>query len=162
MPLFRKGPDEDDLMVLVRGDGNILFDDKVRQELGLLHSDRFGQSLLRVEQAQRREWPRRNDVSVKTGAAFVYDADPPPPSHSAEIMNYILPESYRAALVGNSYRQRKKRRQMHMIKAAVGTIVVLMLFTAFVVIPIMQQAAINAWAGRDGGAPVQTTDGVQQ
>jgi len=152
---MRKGPDEDDLMILVRGDGNILFDDKVRQELGLLHSDRFGQSLLRVEQAQKREWPRRNDVSVKKGAAFVYDDDPPPPSHVAEIMNYILPESYRAALVGNSYRQRKKRRQLHMIKAAVGTVVVAMLVTAFVIIPIMQQAAVNTLIESGGAAVTQ-------
>ena len=44
------GPDEDDLMVQIRGDGNIIFDPHVRQDLGMLHSDKLGQSLTRVDQ----------------------------------------------------------------------------------------------------------------
>lgn len=138
------GPDEDDLMVLIRGDGNIIFDSHVRQDLGMLHSDKLDQSLTRVEQCPLWTWPRGDDVPIKSGGAFVYDADPPPPQHIAEVMNHILPESYRATLAGNSFRQRKKRRNANLIKMGFATVVAFMLLTAYVVLPIMREAGGTA------------------
>ena len=135
MPFRKKGPDEDDLLIMIRGDGNILFDPKVRQDLGLLHSDSLDMSLTRVEQVPLWHWPRRDDWPVKKGAAFVYAADPPPPQHVSEVMNKILPECYRAALSGNSYRQRRRQRTMNILRTLGGTVVIMAFVMAFVVLP---------------------------
>ncbi|MXZ55823.1 MAG: hypothetical protein F4Z14_06595 [Gammaproteobacteria bacterium] len=148
------GPDEDDLMVQIRGDGNIIFDSHVRQDLGMLHSDKLGQSLTRVDQIPLWTWPRGDDVPIKTKGAFVYDSDPPPPQHIAEVMNHILPEAYRATLAGNSFRQRRKRRNANLIKGGVATVVILSVLTAFVILPLLE-ATGNTVAGNDNGGSAE-------
>ena len=127
-----KDPDSDDLLILIRADGNILKDTGVRQELGLLHSDKYGMAMSRVEQVPVLHWPRVNDVPVKKGAAFVYADDPPMPQDVSRIMNHILPEAYRAALSGNSYRQRKAKRRGNYMKMAAAFVVVAAFFVTFV------------------------------
>ncbi len=149
------GPDEDDLMVQIRGDGNIIFDPHVRQDLGMLHSDKLGQSLTRVDQIPLWTWPRGDDVPIKSKGAFVYDSDPPPPQHIAEVMNHILPEAYRATLAGNSFRQRRKRRNANLVKGGVAAVVILSVLTAFVILPLLEATGDTVAAGNNGGGSAE-------
>lgn len=79
----------DDLFVMTH-DGDIYHDDKVRQEMGLLISDR-NRWALPITPAAPLYLFERDEAPVKDRSVFIYRDDPPAPGDSAMVMNRVLP-----------------------------------------------------------------------
>ena len=142
MALGKKGPDNDDLLVVIRGDGNVIFDRHVRQELGLLFSDANRWCMTRVEQVPILRWRSRQFGPVKDGAAFAFAQEPPPPEHDAKVMNYLLPQMYNAFAAGQSWKQNRSRRNRRLLQTGAAIAVVGAFFVAFVIVPVFNPPQI--------------------
>ena len=140
--LRKKGPDNDDLLIAVRGDGNVIFDRHVRQELGLLFSDANRWCMVWVEQVPIVKWVSRQFGPVKDGSAFAFGEEPPPPEHSSKVMNYLWVQMYRAFASGKTWKQNRDRRNKRMLQTAAAGVVIAAFFVAYVVVPVISPPEI--------------------
>ena len=146
----RKGPDNDDLLIVIREDGNIIEDDTVRQEHGLLKSPKNGYEIQRVRQVPLVEWLNPLGPPVGDKAAFIINSEPPPPDHDSKTINETLPSVYNESKEGQSWRQRRRANQAFMLRTLfVGAVSIAVVF-AFVVMPMMVQPP-------EPSPPVQST-----
>ena len=79
-----------DQLLIMTHDGDLIRDPKVRQEMGLLFSDRNRWALPTIPAAPEYEFLRDGQQPVKKSAKFVYRHDPPMPTDNAMVMNRVL------------------------------------------------------------------------
>ena len=125
-----KGREADDLIVMSH-DGDITIDGHVRQEMGLLVSDRHEWAMPLVQAAPIYSFRQLGAPPMKERAAFIYRRDPPPPGTVARIINSVLPEVTQMASRG-AWRKRlpisQRLSQLRYIVAGIavlGTIVIM-------------------------------------
>ena len=133
----KKGPDNDDMLVVLRADGNVIIDHNVRQEHGLLISDKWGWTMPRVDQVSVVEWIRPEASPVADKAAFVVSQEPPPPTMDSRLINETCPAVYTEAKEGQSWRQKYRRRREAWMKGVLVMTAAAAFAFSFIVMPLI-------------------------
>lgn len=101
----------DDLMIIIRQDGDMRIDDKAQHEVGdLLHSKALRITLPAPKAAPLYVYPNPDSPPVQSGMAYVVREDPDMPDLSPKGVNYIARQLFEA------YRSESTSEQMRTAK----------------------------------------------
>ena len=89
----------DDLVVMTH-DGDTRLDPRMRQEVGMLVSDKGRYATELVHASPEYEFNSPFETPIKTGASFILRHDTPPPDQSSRVMNLVAPTVYKMAFQG--------------------------------------------------------------
>ena len=89
----------DDLVVMTH-DGDIRLDPRVRQEVGMLVSDKGRYATELVHASPKYEFVSPYETPIKTGGVFILRHDTPPPEQISQVMNEVAPTVYKMAFQG--------------------------------------------------------------
>ena len=92
--------DNNDDLVVMTHDGDIRLDPHVRQEVGMLLSDKGRYATELVHASPTYEFVDPYEAPVKKGSVFILRHDTPPPEHSSKVMNLVAPTVYKMAFQG--------------------------------------------------------------
>lgn len=120
----------DDLLVIIRQDGDMRIDDKAQHEVGsLLRSAKLNLTLPAPDAVPLLGYGHPDAPPVQIGMAYVMREDPALPQHSPKFMNdttELLFKSYKAETTVEQMRQKKQR-----VWVSVGVLILAALATIF-------------------------------
>ena len=94
------GSEQNDDLVVMTHDGDIRVDPHVRQEVGMLVSDKGRYATELVHASPLYEFVDPYECPVKKGSVFILRHDTPPPEHSSRVINLVAPTVYKMAFQG--------------------------------------------------------------
>ena len=138
----RSKADGDDLLYAIRKDGNIVSDSHIRQEFGMIFSDKFGWAVRMDTLVHLMEYIRRDAPPVTKKVSFMLAAEPESPQNDSYITNVLLPTAYRGMRQGTTKEQVNRKRITQRLRVLFVTATAAVVLAAFVVIPMMKQPQI--------------------
>lgn len=147
--------EKNDELLIIRTDGDITQDSKVRMDFGLLVSDRAALAIPELEPAVTMRWTHLEAGATSVGIKYVASAEPPAPEDLDFFVNASMEAQYTAEVSNVSNSQiRKERQQALAYWLAIG-VCALVVLVGFVGLPML-----NSWqAGetlRQGETPIAT------
>ena len=131
-----KNPDHDDMLVAIRRDGNVIIDREIRQELGMILSDKYNMAIRNDELVSFVEWLRADSPPVGKGNSFFLADEPKHPTEDATVMNRVLPALYNKAALGKAQLQVAAAKRKQVMKSMLVGAVAFAFITVFGIIPI--------------------------
>ena len=137
--MFRKkhdNPDGDDMLVAIRRDGNVIIDREIRQELGMVLSDRYNMAIRNDELVSFVEWLRADAPPISMGNSFFLADEPKHPGEDSTIMFRVLPSLYNKAALGKTQLQVAEARRKQVIKGVLASSVAACFVVTFAIVPL--------------------------
>ena len=128
--------DQNDILVVIRRDGDTTVHDKVRNEYGLLNSDSGDASIIGAEPAMVISWTTLDAGGIPTGGAYVIDQEQPPPGQIGRFIRGSLREQYIATTALKTAKQKKETRNANIAYWAVAGVCILVILVGFVLLPM--------------------------
>lgn len=136
-----------DTLIIIKADGDILIDENVVVEDGLIISSKFGVAFPWIPQTRMYKWTRPDARPIPDWSAYIVNIEPNMPEENDEFVNGIADGVYQSekAQTNAKHIARKKREGRLQLLGAAACFVVI--FMGFVAMP---------WLNRPQ-APVQVT-----
>ena len=139
-----QNPDGDDMLIALRRDGNVIIDKEIRQELGMVLSDKYNMAIRNDELVQFVEWLRADAPPVGKGNSFFLADEPKHPGEDSTIMFRVLPSMYNKAALGKTQLQVAERRRKQLAKMMFMGAVSICFVVVFAVIPLCKPPQLIA------------------
>ena len=154
--MFKRGssdPNNNDRLVAIRQDGDVIIDENVRQELGLVISDRYRMAVRNDRMASWVEWLRADSPPVAQGTSFFLAEEPVHPTEDAVIMNRVRVSLYNLATLGKTQLQVSRENATRALKAILMGSVAVTFVLVFAVVPMCQDPTIVLQNGQEVTLP---------
>ena len=128
--------DSNDILVVIRRDGDVVLDEKVRNEYGLLNSDAGEASIIGAQPATEIAWTTLDAGGIPVGGAYVIDQEQPKHNQIGRFMRGSLREQYTATTALKTAKQKRDVRNQNIAYWAVATLCVIVILIGFVLLPM--------------------------
>lgn len=143
--------ESNDILVIIRQDGDTTIDEKVRNEYGLLNSESSDAAIIGAEPATVYTWTTLDAGAIPMGGAYVIDQEQPPPAQIGRFVRGSLREQYIATTALKSTKQKKAARRANWAYAATATACIVVILIGFLILPLWNSYQVRQAVERGAG-----------
>ena len=155
----RSEGENSDTLIIIKSDGDILIDEDVTVEDGLIVSFRYGVAFPWIPQTRMYKWTRADARPIPDWSAYIVNTEPDMPEDNDEFVNGIADGVYQSekAQTNTKHIQRKKRESLLQVLGAGACVMVI--FMGFVVMPWMNRPVAPIQVTQPSAVVLEYSDG---